>query len=570
MFSLFISLNLTCLYLNFKLLNLNLNESSISSMRTSSVPQSNSRQLASDTPEATLLEQFWRSLFYFNVYRIMMVIVIITITWMMSDPVFGSHNPQFFLYVALIYLLFGGISMLLIRLGLPRINWQIAIQIFSDVIFISILMHFSGGIQSGLGLLLLVSLAAAGLISRGRLVLFYAAIASIGILLEESYTLLNVEGYQAHYLQAGLLSMGYFAVAWLVHKLAKHTAASEQLALQRGIDLANMAEINQLVIQDMQDGVLVVNSTGEIQQHNLHAEKIICSSQELHVKSNLADQAPLLSKRLEAWRKDSGTSFDLLRIPESNALIRTRFVPVRGESKSSVVIFLEDMSHIQAQAQQLKLAALGRLTVNIAHEIRNPLSSISHAYELLEEDSNMVSSHSRLLRIIRDNTKRLNKIVKNVLQLNRRDQVVLEDIHASDFIGSFIDEFCYTEKIDINTFSIDISNHHILKFDSGHLNQILWNLCKNAWRHCRKQRGSIQLTVTKESDNRIHLDVIDDGPGIESSALNQLFEPFFTTVVSGTGLGLYIAREMCEANSASLFCIEKPVGGHFRVVCRGN
>ena len=109
-----------------------------------------------------------------------------------------------------------------------------------------------------------------------------------------------------------------------------------------------------------------------------------------------------------------------------------------------------------------------------------------------------------------------------------------------------------------------------MRFDRGHLNQVLWNLCNNAWRHCRKQHGSIQLILAREADDRIHLDVIDDGPGIAPGSLNQLFEPFFTTVASGTGLGLYIAREMCEANNASLSYLEKPTGGHFRVVCRGN
>ena len=534
------------------------------------LPQSKLWQSTSSMPETMLSEQFWRSLFYFNVYRIMVVGLIIMVTWMVRDPVLDSFGQKNFLYISLIYLLIGVVSMFLIHIRIPRFNWQIAIQICSDVLFISILMYLSGGIQSGLGLLLLVSLAAAGLISRGKLVLFYAAVASIGILLEESYTMLYIEGYRPHYIQAGLLSMGYFAVAWLAHKLAKHTAASEELALQRGIDLANMAEINQLVIQDMQDGVIVVDANGEIQQRNIHAEKLINLTPEPHFMRMLSDQAPHLADRLKAWREDSRTNFDLLRIPGSNSLVRTRFVPVRGESKASVVIFLEDMGYVQAQAQQLKLAALGRLTVNIAHEIRNPLSSISHACELLEEDSGMNSTHSRLLSIIRDNSKRLNKIVQNILQLNRRDRATSEIIKAAPFINTFITEFCQTERIDIETFVIDISAQHTISFDEGHLNQILWNLCNNAWRHCCKQQGSIKLILTGEDKGRITLDIIDDGPGITSGVLNQLFEPFFTTVASGTGLGLYIAREMCEANNASLSYLEQPVGGHFRIVCRGG
>ena len=538
---------------------------------TEYLPQSKLWQSTSSSmPETMLSEQFWRSLFYFNVYRIMVAGVIIMVTWMVREPILASFSQKNFLYVSLVYLFTGVISIFLIHMRIPRFNWQIAIQICSDVLFISILMYLSGGIQSGLGLLLLVSLAAAGLISRGRLVLFYASVASIGILLEESYAMLYIEGYRSHYIQAGLLSMAYFAVAWLAHKLAKHTAASEELALQRGIDLANMAEINQLVIQDMQEGVIVVDANGEIQQRNVYAEKLINLAHKPNFMSMLSDQAPHLAERLKAWREDSTTNFDLLQIPGSNSLVRTRFVPVRGESKASVVIFLEDMGDIQAQAQQLKLAALGRLTVNIAHEIRNPLSSISHACELLEEDSGMNSTHSRLLSIIRDNSKRLNKIVQNVLQLNRRDRATHEIIKAANFINTFITEFCQTEKINIEAFFIDISERYTINFDEGHLNQILWNLCNNAWRHCRKQQRSIQIILRGEADNRVTLDIIDDGPGITSGILNQLFEPFFTTVASGTGLGLYIAREMCEANNASLSYLEKSAGSHFRIVCKGG
>jgi len=146
-----------------------------------------------------------------------------------------------------------------------------------------------------------------------ELVLFYASVASIGILLEESYAMLYIEGYRADYIQAGLLSMGYFAVAWMAHKLAKHTAASEELALQRGIDLANLAEINHLVIQDMQDGVIVVDANGEIKQRNIHAEKLInLSPGGPHIMRLLSDQAPHLAERLKVWREDSSTNFDLL------------------------------------------------------------------------------------------------------------------------------------------------------------------------------------------------------------------------------------------------------------------
>lgn len=516
-------------------------------------------------------EQFWHSLFYFNIYRLVMAGGIVVSTWLFHPFSFGITNAPLFNVVAIVYVLLCGLTIIPVKKHYPAFNWQLSFQVVSDVVFICTMIFASGGIQSGLGVLLLVSLAGAGLISRGRLALFYAAIASIGLLLQETYAFLYVYGYQAQYTQVGLLSMGYFALAWLAHQLATRAIASEQLARQRGTDLANMAQINQLVIQDMQDGVLVVDSNGKIRQRNFIAEKLLA----LKPKSSafeypmLEDYAPPLAERLVIWHDDNDTNFDLLKLPESNVLVRTRFVPIKENSRTGVVIFLEDMSRIQAQVQQLKLAALGRLTANIAHEIRNPLSAISHAAELLAEEQSSDPTQVRLLQIVRDNTLRLDKIVQDILQLNRRDIAESEILDGEDFIRTFVNDFCRAEKIDADVFLLDATRQNAIAFDQEHLNRILWNLCRNAWRHCCKKKGSILLRLTDGLDaNCINLNVIDDGPGVPPAQLKKLFEPFFTTETSGTGLGLYIAREMCESNHASLDYIENITGGHFRIICQ--
>ncbi len=516
-------------------------------------------------------EQFWRSLLYFNIYRVVVSSGLLFITWMFYHTNFGSHDYRLFFYAAVGHVFISILSMLFIKLRRPSFDWQLAFQVGSDIIFICVMMYASGGIQSGLGILLLVSLASSGLISRGRLALFFASIASIGILLQETYSFLYISDYHAQYMQAGLLSMGYFAVAWLAHQFAIHAIASEQLAIERGADLTNMAQINQLVIQDLQEGILVIDKNGTIRQRNTCAEYLIGlkSASTRSEQPVLADHAPILATRLAAWCADTNTNFDLIRMPINNILVRTRFVQVEKNSRAGVVIFLEDMSRIQVQVQQLKLAALGRLTANIAHEIRNPLSAINHAAELLEEAPHSDPTHSRLLHIICDNTQRLNKIVQDVLQLNRRDIARSELFSAADFMHIFITDFCHTEKIESDIFVLDTIQSNEISFDRGHLNQILWNLCRNAWRHCHKQKGSIQIKFSQGGNrNSINLDIIDDGPGVSPMKLKQLFEPFFTTEASGTGLGLYIAREMCEANHASLEYIENTAGGHFRIICK--
>jgi two-component system sensor histidine kinase PilS (NtrC family) len=236
-----------------------------------------------------------------------------------------------------------------------------------------------------------------------------------------------------------------------------------------------------------------------------------------------------------------------------------------------VVIFLEDLSHIQQQAQQLKLASLGRLTANIAHEIRNPLSAINHATELLMEESGQRNaSQTRMLQIIHDNTKRLDNMVQDVLKLNRRDQAHKEQFDLVGYLRTFSGEFCEIEKIPADIISIQAEVGAVVTFDRSHLNQVMWNLCRNALRYCQRRTGSIVINLRPGSrQGTIELSVIDDGAGIAEALRGHLFEPFFTTASSGTGLGLYIAREICEANGATLDYVERSEGAQFTLVFKG-
>jgi len=428
---------------------------------------------------------------------------------------------------------------------------QLAFQLGTDIACVTVLSHASGGVQSNLGLLLLVSLAAAGLISRGRTTLFFAALASLSVLLQHSYAVLTQDAEVALYLQAGLLSIVYFAVAWLAHTLAKYAIASEKLAAVRGVDLANMAESNRLVIQDMPDGVLVVDGHGVLRQYNPSAERLLGYAFSTAGSITLAQCSPLLADRFEIWRQNQGRGYEVLRLPVTHRQVRVRFLPVQREGFWGAVVFLEDMQRVQAQAQQIKLAALGRLTANIAHEVRNPLSAISYATELLREEIHE-PAQERLFQIILDNTARLNRIVLDVMQLNRRDRVQSEAINLAEKLKHFIDGLHHTEGVAQEVFIIDVGADCVVNFDRGHFEQVLWNLCRNALRYCNKQPGSVKLRAQRADNGRVALDVVNNGPQIDAEIVQQLFEPFFTTSVGGTGLGLYLARELCEANGATL------------------
>lgn len=530
-------------------------------MRDSS-PSSSLRTLRLHAYSAPSSEELWRSIYLFNNYRLILGALFVFLVSRFGDSLtLGSSNMPLFFRTSIVYVALALVSQLAIKLRRPRPNWQLALQVGTDIVCLTVLSHASGGIQSSLGMLLLVSLVAAGLIGRGKITLLFAALASIAMLLQHSYALLTQEYAEiAQYVHAGLLSTAYFAVAWLAHVLAKYAIASEKLATLRGVDLTNMAEANRLVIQDMPDGVLVVDEHGVIRQFNPSAERLLGYTFPAEGNVTLNDCAPVLAEQFTTWRQNRGKSHATLRLPVTNYQVRMRFLPVQRESFWGAVLFLEDMQRAQAQAQQIKLAALGRLTANIAHEVRNPLSSISYAAELLQEEKHD-PAQARLFQIILDNTARLNRIVQDVMQLNRRDRVQAETLRLADILPAFVAKLCLSEHVAQDVFFIEATPDCAIKFDRGHFDQILWNLCHNALRYCRKQAGSVKLRLLCPTDGGAILEVADDGPGIEPEIAQQLFEPFFTTAASGSGLGLYIARELCEANGARLEHVPQAAGG---------
>jgi two-component system sensor histidine kinase PilS (NtrC family) len=412
-----------------------------------------------------------------------------------------------------------------------------------------LLMYASGGIRSGLGVMLVISLIGAAIVAQPRLSFLYAAVATIALLLEQGYWVLAHDVEPTNFLQPGLLAIGCFATVWVTSWLAQRVAANEALARQRGRSLATQTRINQLVIEDMHDGVLVLDRVGRVVQHNPQAIRLLGA--EALLGSAIADVLPGFGKA-------------------SDFEVRGRHIGARmldaGSGEPFSVVFLEDTTRSREQAQQLKLAALGRLTANIAHEIRNPLAAISHAAELLDEEKR-AADKARLTRIIRDNTLRLERLVSDVLQINRRDRVAGERIELATWLPAFVAEFVANESLPADRFAVDCARAAAIEFDREHLHQVMWNLLRNAVRHARIEPGSVRLAVAGFA-GRVELSVMDNGPGVPPASQGQLFEPFFTTDSKGTGLGLYLARELCMANRALLEYVNQAAGAHFRILAR--
>ena len=518
-------------------------------------------------PDSNMNAARWHSLQLYNGYR-----VLVALLFLVLHSVYGNgqslqnFGDDLFSNLILAYFVFSIISAIFTWLKKPAIDISLPTQIIIDIAFIVLLMHAQQGSQSSIGLLLIIAIASASLISAGRLALFYAAVATIGILLEQSYSNIFLDNASSNYTPAVLLSLGCFATAWLAYSLAKRSQQSELLASQRGIDVQNMAQINALITHEMDDGVLVVDHTLQIKHHNIQAEVMLGNSLSPQDNSgastwltkSLAELSPELSSLLQTWMHETQHTVDfaapnILKLNTQSRELRIRFLATSENRQLGAVIFIEDWSQMQTQAHQVKLAALGRLTANIAHEIRNPLSAISHANQLLQEEDNDPAI-KRMLQIISDNVQRVDQIIKDVLELNRRDRTNQEIIYLENFINDFYAQFCAVEKIPNDCFTLEISNADTLvSFDRRHLNQILWNLCKNGWRHSKNVENSLKLAVSISSKAQIvQIEISDDGEGIPESVRNHLFEPFFTTEKSGTGLGLYIARELADANGAKL------------------
>ena len=512
---------------------------------------------------AVVADSFWVSLKYFNFYRIAVAAVfLLAVLLYGTDLDLGDHNPAAFIYTCGIYLGLALVFHVVQRRVPGYFNLQLTLHMVTDIVAVILLMYASGGIRSGLGVMLLSSLAGAALVSRGTLMLFYAALASIAVLLEQSYWVLVHDSSTANFLQPGLLSIGYFVTALITNQLARRLILNERLARQRGADLADQLRINRLITRDVQDGVLVVDANGLVHQHNPRVADLL--GRLVPELSQIEDYSEELAQRLAVWREGQGASSVNMRFAESGRLVRARFLAAGVAGGSFSLVFLDDLSKLQEQAQQLKLAALGRLTANIAHEIRNPLSAITHAGDLLQEEQRGPQKE-RMVQIIRDNARRLERMVHDVLELSRRDRVQPEAIKMRPYLLTFIDEFIQNDSVPSEGFFVEAAENVTMEFDRAHLNQVLWNLVSNAWRHSRRHAGSVRLAALPRA-NQVELHVIDDGEGVAKELQAQLFEPFFTTFAGGTGLGLYIARELCVANGASLDYLDHGQGADFRIL----
>lgn len=535
--------------------------------------------------------QLWVVFRASNTYRLILAALLLA-AFVLDEQnrLFGKQDPRLFLGAAVSYMVLAVIAIAGSYWRRPVLKVQAHLQMLVDLMALTIMINASGGLASSLNSLLIAAVAASSILLPLGSSLLAAA---LGFFLLTGSWLVDrwqasealaragrgpgswpglwdqLHGSADDLVRLGVLGAVLFIAAVLTHALAERARRGEALARQRSTELLEVAELNQGIIRHLQNGVVVVDSAGQVQLLNDTARTLLGCPGAKHGMA-LGEISPPLARRLWAWQASGGLESPAFRPADHRPELIPRFTRLSGRQAASVLVLLEDSDQIALQLQQIKLAALGRLTAGIAHEIRNPLAAISHAAQLLQESAGAGASDRRLARIVHDNVKRANRIIGDVLDLARRDRVSLERLALEPWLEAFRRDFPrglegpppeWRQRVE----PIDL----IVIFDPHQLHQVLWNLCANACQHGTRSGDTprIELRAGLESDQGLaFLEVRDAGPGIPAENVGHLFEPFFTTRAKGTGLGLYLARELCEANRAQLQYLPIIEGGScFRI-----
>jgi two-component system sensor histidine kinase PilS (NtrC family) len=505
----------------------------------------------------------WRELSVFSAYRLFLAATLFSVFWLKLPPEFlGSHQPELYLQVSILYLAIAIVLVFTSLKEIGRFHSNARLQLVLDIVFLILIIDSSGGLSTGLGTLLVVVVVAGGALIPGRQSAFIAAIATLAVLVEVSYSQISGDG-GTNSSHAGLLGATFFATAILAQTLSYKMKTMRQLADQRGQDVNKLAMLNQHIISSMQTGIIVVDDNGRVTLSNQSARHLIDAVGE-YTDISLSYFCPVLAEQLTNWKKNARARFEPIQIKPSLPEVLARFTALES---GETLIYLDSASLLAQQAQQMKLASLGRLTASIAHEIRNPLGAISHAGELLAERYEEDGATIKLTDIIQRHSERMNGIIETILSMSRRKKIEPKVVILALWLENFVAEYCDINDIDKADIDLKVSSSLArVSIDEEQLHQIISNLVNNAWHYSVKASDTSRVKLRLYTrGNDVSIDVKDNGSGISDEIQQYLFEPFHSDRQGGTGLGLYLAREMCQANGGQLNYVAEEGGACFRV-----
>lgn len=503
----------------------------------------------------------WRILLVYDLYRILSVVLFLGIY--LFSFINKSHSLLFF-SILFVYFIFALLFLYFWKAKNPWFDKQVFISGTIDVIAVSSMLSIIGNMQSGYGILLNVTIAALSILVPGRLAIFFASLASC-LLLCGSFLqfIVNNQDLGTFY-YSGIYGAGFFATALTAWYLSNWVRMSERLAQYRSYELASMQKINEYIVERLHSGIIYVDIGKQVKLINSAAMHFLGMNKQSS-EINLHQISPLLADKFDDFLVKSKKNERMAQTIIEEPFLRVHFFSTAVANNPEVLIILEDMTYIAQQAQQMKLASLGRFSASIAHELRNPLGAIAHAAQLFGDVEPLNEEDGRLKQMIINNCERMNGVIKNVLQLSRRQQSQPQINEIASFLEVFKKDFCHNNICDLKI-KLPKNKQISVFFDKSQLEQILVILCENAMQHGRDEHGTVNIVISAKSvSNKIVLTVSDSGPGIPAEYRDNIFEPFFTTLRSGTGMGLFLARDLCEINQARLNLVKSNKGSSFAI-----
>ena len=519
----------------------------------------------------------WRVIGLLNLYRLLVPLVLLSMQSLSGTGwELVPARPRLFLSACTTYFTAALLLIIARRLHWSSLRIVALVNATVDALAIGFIVYASGGASSGLGILLVLPVFALTVLAGPRDALLIAAVAALAILVQQVFTGIAGGSVATDYVTAGVFGAVLFLVALATWPVANRLRESEALVRRQEVDLANLAQLSQYIVQHLRESLLVVDEHDRIRLINESAAEIL-GDENAYPDALVGEASPRLLYLLESWRQRTGNTAGGVAAPDPTfaaadgaRLIRAHFAPLGASNPGPVLVFLEDTSLLEARVQQSKLAALGRLSASIAHEIRNPVGAMSHAGQLLGESLHLTGEDRRLTEIIRANADRVSAIIDNVQRLSRREAARLERLPLAAWAQEFHQEFCQTMQWPPARLALSSASAEVeVRVDPDQLRQIIWNLCENALKHAvgDSPEQCVELRYGRMSgSDRPFLEVADRGRGVEPEHAERIFEPFFS-VGRGTGLGLFLARELAQTNGATLLYEPRLGGGSvFRVV----
>jgi two-component system, NtrC family, sensor histidine kinase PilS len=525
-------------------------------------------------PAVTPSDLAWRVIGLLNLYRLLVPLLLLAMQALAGPPwSLVTAHPRLFVAACIAYFTAALLLIIARRLEWSSLRIVALVNASVDALAIAFILYAAGGVSSGLGILLVLPVLALGVLADRRDAFLIAAVAALGVLIQQVFAGMTDATPLTDYAYAGLLGAVLFATSLATWPVAHRLRESDALVRRQELDLANLAQLSQYIVQHLRESILVIDTHDRIRLINESAAEIL-GDQNAFPDALVGEASPRLMFLLESWRKGATAGAEPAVDPtfiaaDGARVIRPHFAPLGNASPTPVLVFLEDTSLLAARVQQSKLAALGRLSASIAHEIRNPVGAMSHAGQLLAESPSLGSDDRRLTEIIRANAERVSGIIDNVQRLSRREPARVERLTLSAWTEEFQTEFCETMQFPRTRLAVSGNTDPEVSADPDQLRQILWNLCENALKHAIQddQTRGIEMRYGRLPGNaRPFLEVADRGPGVKPEHAERIFEPFFSAG-RGTGLGLFLARELAQANGATLLYEPRAGGGTvFRLV----